>query len=645
MTATTWLIGTGDLHSVLAERLSGAYDAAVPSADDAAVAPGDTVVLARDGWDPERDAAEQDAVRAAELLPARIVGDLGIVGPWVRPGLPGCQLCAERRRRLWRRQNSPVEQLDGPVPAMALTAAHLDHLAVITERALRHGLLADRETHVTTGLLTGRVHRTVPLPGCPGCRPVPDDSAELAAITLRPRPQPDPESFRGNESGLSGAELRDLVHDWRYGPVGHVFRSENSVMALTSAELALTSGEPGEAGHGRALTYPAGETIALYEALERLGSASPHGRRTVVRGSQNELPDAIDLRELGLHPESSYDDPHFHLEPYDPDTPTDWVWGFALGRQRPVLVPEHVAYWHIDRWGRSGPPAPRFLYESSNGCATGSSIEEASLYGLFEVVERDAFLLTWYTRRPVRPLAVDDAEVPSLRGMRVLLDRLGYDLHLFDTTTELGIPAVMSLVARRDDDGPAAFFAAGAHCDPRRAVASAATEAVTNCVVRHRMPAEMRARQEEDGRHLIEHPERVKTLHDHTILYNYPETRPWWSFLDPGAEPATIEEAFGDWRREWVRRDLTDVLRLAVDRVTANGMDPVVVDQTDRVTAADVPATVKVVVPQTIPMTFGHVHRRTRNLRRLRTLPERLGYRAPGEQPTDPDAVPPHPFP
>ncbi|GAB3996729.1 hypothetical protein GCM10029992_17640 [Glycomyces albus] len=364
-----------------------------------------------------------------------------------------------------------------------------------------------------------------------------------------------------------------------------------------------------------------------------------------MRGGQNALPDAIDVRELGLHPESSYDDPGFRLEPYDPDTPTDWVWGFRLGSRRPVLVPEHVAYWHIDSWGRSGPLGPRFLYETSNGCAVGSSIEEASLYGLFEVVERDAFLLTWYTRRPVRPLAVDDAEVPSLRGMRALLDRIGYDLRLFDTTTELGIPSVMSQVVRRDDDGPVAFFAAGAHCDPRRAVASAATEAVTNCVVRHRLPEATRAEEDEEGRHLLDEPERVTTLHDHTILYNYPETRSWWSYLDADAEPATLAEAYGDWRGEWVHRDLTEVLRRAVARMGEHGMDPIVVDQTDRVTASSTPATVKVVVPQAIPMTFGHVYRRTRNLRRLRTAPVTLGYRGADEAPIDPDAVPPHPFP
>lgn len=653
MTSTLWLIGEGQLFERVVQRFdSGSEPAiagrviAVPTVDDATITAEDTVIVARNGWEPERDIAEQDAIRAVtRMLPLRIVGDLGIVGPWVEPDQPGCQVCAERRRHLWRRQNFSSEQLSGPVPSVTLTSAHLDHVTEVGLHVLDQDLLQEREVYVSTKHLTGQIHTMVPLPTCPGCSNVPEDSPELARVDMDPRPQPDPEAFRGNVSGLSGDELRTMLHDWRYGPVGHIFRSENSVMALTTAEVALTSGNPGEGGHGRAPTYHQGETIALYEALERLDSSTPQGKRTVVKGSQNSLADAVDLSELGLHPLESYDHAKFAFTPYDPDLEIDWIWGWKMGEEKPVLLPEHVAYWNLDHLDRPGGHPTRFLYESSNGCALGSSLEEASLYGIFEVIERDAFLLTWYTQRSPTPLHVTDEEVPLLRGMRALLNKLDYDLLLFDITTEMEIPAVMSVVVRRDDNGPVAFFAAGAHCDPRRAVAAAAIEVVTNAVVRYRMPADMRQDQEFEGRRMLEDPTTVMTLHDHSILYTFPETRSWWTFLDRTKPATTIEEAWGDWKERWLRDDLTDVLREAVSVLTANGMDPIVVNQTDRVLTGPVPHTVKVIVPQAIPMTFGHVHRRTRNLRRLHELPVQLGYRQPHEQPIDPDKTPPHPFP
>lgn len=639
-----WLIGAGELFDTVAARLGPRGVLTVGSLDDASIAAGDRVVIARDGWEPERDLAEQSAVRArAALLPGRVIGDLGVVGPWVRPGAAGCQVCAERRRRLWRRQNFEKEPLSGPLPALPLTPAHLDILAAVTEAALFGDLLAPLEIHVTRGDLGAAVHRMVPLPNCPGCDGLPEDGAELAAIELRPRPQPDPDAFRTAPDGLPGATLRARVHDWRYGPVGHVFRSENAAGALVSAELALPGGAQGEGGHGRATHYPAGEVIALYEAMERLASATPHGKRTSTYAAAADLESAIDLREIGLPDPRCHDDPLFRFTPYSDAVPTDWVWGWRLGTAEPVLLPEHVAYWHVDRW-RRGHRSARFVYESSNGCASGSNLEEAILYGLFEVIERDSFLLTWYTRRPARPLAVTDDEVPQLRGMRAVLDAVGYDLHLFDVTTELGLPSVLSLVLRRDDDGPVAFFAAGAHCDPRRAVASAAAEAVTNAVIRLRTPERTRLAYERDTRPLLDDPSRTSTLKEHTGLYNFPETRSWWSFLDPERTPVSMADAYGDWRSDWRRDDLTEVLRLLIGRIHRSGLDAIVVDQTDRC-ADGAPATVKVVVPQTVPMTFGHVNRRTRHLDRLHTLPVRLGYRAAHEAPVDPDSVPPHPFP
>lgn len=640
----TWLVGHGDLFQSIAARLRDTEVRVVRDLDEAELTQGDRVVLAVEGWDPDEALATQQGIleRGASLLPARVVGDLGIVGPWVHADRPGCQICAERRRRLWRRQTSPKEPLSDTIPAMPVTVVHLEHIADIVHEALAANLVHECQVHVTRGDLVGEVHRIVPIPTCPGCTALPDDSAHLARLDWEAQIQHDPEAFRTNSQGLLGGALRDQLHDWRYGPVGHVFRSENSAGALVSAELALLTGTAGEGGYGRAATYPRAETIALYEAAERLASSSPHNKRTVVRGAQRDLPDALDLREVGLHDPTLLDHPLFRFQPYDPSVSTDWVWSWQLNAQRPVLVPEHLAYWHIDPWGRA-PVGPRFLYESSNGAAIGSTVEEAVLYGLLEVIERDAFLMCWYSKRPARRLIVDE-EVPELRGLRGILAPLGYTLHLFDVTTEIGVPSVMSLVVRDDDDGPVAFFAAGAHCDPRRAVASAASEAVTNAVLRVRTDPATRIEFESTARRLLDDLTQTRTLREHTALYNLPETRDWWSFLDLRSPGSTLTEAFGDWRAKWLRHDLTDSLRAVLATCDAAGLDPLVVDQTDRSTPG-APSTVKVLVPQTLPMTFGHVNRRTEHLHRLQTVPVLLGYRDHDAPPVDPATSPPHPFP
>ena len=74
-------------------------------------------------------------------------------------------------------------------------------------------------------------------------------------------------------------------------------------------------------------------------------------------------------------------------------TPMDWVWGYSFLQERPILVPELLAYYSLSC-------GEGFVYETSNGCALGGSLEEAIFHAIMEVVERDSFLLTWYARLP-----------------------------------------------------------------------------------------------------------------------------------------------------------------------------------------------------------------------------------------------------
>ena len=77
----------------------------------------------------------------------------------------------------------------------------------------------------------------------------------------------------------------------------------------------------------------------------------------------------------------------------------NWVWGYSFLQERPILVPELLAYYSLG-YGEG------FVYETSNGCALGGSLEEAIFHAILEVVERDSFLLTWYANFLFRVLTL-----------------------------------------------------------------------------------------------------------------------------------------------------------------------------------------------------------------------------------------------
>lgn len=63
-----------------------------------------------------------------------------------------------------------------------------------------------------------------------------------------------------------------------------------------------------------------------------------------------------------------------------------------------------------------------------------------------------------------------------------------------------------------------------------------------------------------------------------------------------------------------------------VDRFRGEGMEVIVVDQTAPEHRAAGLHCCRVLIPGTLPLTYGHWRRRLRNLPRLRTLPYRLGH-------------------
>ncbi|MFI6761581.1 TOMM precursor leader peptide-binding protein [Micromonospora sp. NPDC050417] len=610
----------------------------------ALAAEGGTALVALARWTPE--VAETLSRRAwetsARWLPVCLDGGLVLVGPMLGPDTSACLGCAESARL-----TSMGPKVPHNVPGLRLGGVPAPVVGPVLV-ALAAAMLADPQRYDATVVAiradraTCSTHRVRPRGGgCHVCAPLPADGPEPVQGLTEAHLTTDPDSLRAPNPRTGRPDLRDALFDWRYGPVAHVFRAERLPVPLVTAELVGESAVR-EGGYGRAVGYAEAEQVALFESVERLTGMRPRRRRTVVEASFAELgPDiAIDPVTLGPHDPRYHDHPAFHLTPYRPDLRVRWVYGWSLRHRRPVAVPEHVAYWGLPR-GRG----PQFLYESSNGCGLGNSRTEAVLYGLFEVAERDAFLMAWYARTPLRRIALPDDD-PLLPHLVDDLERIGYELLLFDATNDLGVPAVLGMTRYRGDDerAPVAFFAAGAHPNPRSAMRSAAAEAIVNTMM---APDLARSRPDyldrDRLRPMLDRPELVHSLDDHVGLNTLPEAASRHTFLFDGGEPA-------DWRELWPglpapTADLGRALDETVGRLGDLGLEVLAVDQTDPAIAERLGLyAAKVIVPGTLPMTFGQVNHRTLGLPRLLEVPYRLG-RVPA--PLHYEALPlhPHPFP
>ena len=630
----------GVLERALAERAAASGEAAPQ-----VVALGDRDVL-------RPEPAEQALRRAAATV--HLTAQAVLVGPWGgAPGAaPACGTCLAMR---WQRLRSRTERealetglgttvLDAGWPL--LTGYTLDGVWALCRLVADVAGAATGLPQVSRlDLETLRV-QSVPLlpePLCPVCGNGATTGGEPTAgegpvLPLLPRPKPDRDGYRLRSPGSYGLPAAALANPV-CGALGAGTWSD--VTSPTTAPVAGSVFMRGYAGltdvtwSGQSNSFRSSRDLAFLEGLERY--AGTHRRRLapmLVDSYRNLAGSALDPRDCGLYPPQTYrDDPL--LSPFDPARPIPWVQGYSLRDDRPVLVPARLCYYS------AGQACDNFVFECSNGCAIGSCLEEAILFGLLELIERDSFLLGWYGN--VRLTEIDLASC-SGRALHAMVDRAalqGYDVHVFDNRVDLAVPVVTGLAVRRGGGPGALAFAAGAGFDPEQAVESAVSEILTYIPhlpgqVRER-PAELASMAEDFGL--------VRRLPDHAALFGLPQmARHAQSYLEPVAV-TPLEEVYDGWAKTRPSSaDLLDDLLFCRDELARAGSDVIAVDQTSPEQRELGLRTVCTIVPGLLPIDFGWSRQRALTMPRLRTALRRGGLRAT-DLPDDELRRVPHPFP
>lgn len=160
----------------------------------------------------------------------------------------------------------------------------------------------------------------------------------------------------------------------------------------------------------------------------------------------------------------------------DPTREIDWTPVWSLTHQRFKFFPTALGYY--------GVPTPgdhRFAYGDSNGCAAGNTIEEATLQGFLELIERDSLAIWWYNqiRRPSIDLA--SFNEPYFLELRDYYQRVGRDIWVLDITGEFGIPSFVAVSRRTDVEEDRIIIRFGAHLDAKLGVERALTEMNQGC--------------------------------------------------------------------------------------------------------------------------------------------------------------------
>lgn len=351
-------------------------------------------------------------------------------------------------------------------------------------------------------------------------------------------------------------------------------------------------------------TYEDAKCSALAEAIERY-CCERREEENLVRATYKEVrKHAIDLRDVVLFSENQYIRENFPWKRFSEDSPISWTSGFNLITKEPVLIPADFVY--------TGASRDRLCAETSNGAAAHTSRVEATLRGIFEVIERDGLMIMWFNRLPMLKISMESLPLEVLQIVRRVND-FGFDIIIQNITTDIGVPAFCVLIVNRHNKKPALFSGAGCHLNPEIALMKGIRETLRSFAYYLANPREI------EEVKIISFDE-LRSPEDHGNLYFAPEMLRHLDFIIESRRYQNFDEIKGLWTKD----SLTD-LKHCLNIFRKKKMDVIAVDCTTSDVANTGLFVIKVIIPGMQPIGFGMDNQRLEG-RRLYNVPQELGY-------------------
>jgi ribosomal protein S12 methylthiotransferase accessory factor len=429
---------------------------------------------------PESDAARLrhfvDYVKAREMqYLVCVIGAKEVhIGPFVVPRRSACWNCARLRSIAnakwkepdpdWGDPSSEIDALIGALLAREVCGAITQNESSC--RLVNHLLVLDKLS------LQVSLHRVLRVPGCEVCQ--------------RPT-EGDPKDANREENAASvlpdevASQLLSWFVDPRTGIVNRVVVEDAAAAGVESPIIvsAIPADVPSESlprrcmpvGWGKGITLSAAIIGAVGEAIERYSAFTADTSRIIWSRPAELSGDVLDPRSLALYSNEQYGRSDFPFVRFDPEVRHPWVAGEWMGNHRPVWIPAILTYLSLEVR-----PEHVFCQGTSNGLAAGTNRSEAALRAILELLERDAFMTSWRSKRAGQHLLLDQGLDSDLVAVLAGIQAFGVQVELILLPSACGYPTALCLGFGDGVNWPGATLGLGTDPDARAAVRQAILE-------------------------------------------------------------------------------------------------------------------------------------------------------------------------
>jgi ribosomal protein S12 methylthiotransferase accessory factor len=304
-----------------------------------------------------------------------------------------------------------------------------------------------------------------------------------------------------------------------------------------------------------------------------------------------------------------------------------WIRGYSWTAKKPLWLPAQlISGSRKEFYERAARKEPLIRSVSTNGLATRQTREGAVLYGVLELIERDAFMIMWLNQLTLPRFDIDDlcAQNASLAELVADCKKYRLKVDLIRMITDAPTYAVCAVVTDETENEPRVIVGLRAHSSKFLAAEKAILEA-------------LRIRQM--TRHMIKHPPKNWSLETKADDIGHTDRLLYWAtnnrsrkltFLTKGPTQRFDEPWEFDTEDEhllriidWCKRAGYEFASVSLTKSKKN-ISPWHIEM--------------VVIPELQPIHLNEKLRHTGGLR-LKEVPEMFGYK-----PIEPHTSDPHPF-
>lgn len=365
---------------------------------------------------------------------------------------------------------------------------------------------------------------------------------------------------------------------------------------------------------------------AIGEAVERYCSALYLQEDCPLASAASASFQCVNPSEFALFSVEQYAQPDYRYVPFTRATLVRWTEAIDLASQTIHYVPASMVYvpYCFDR----AVGEQEITQPISTGLACHASWVDATLSAVCEVIERDAFTITWQGMLSAPPIRLDSLSDCN-QDLVERFEHVGDSVRLLNVTFDHGVPCILSILSSTRPQSPALTVAAASSPSPEEAVRKSLEELAHT----RRHAVQLKAKR---GRFV---PERdysnITNQETHVLLFADQAQRGLAEFLFSSETWTTFQELpdLSGRSPEEGLHNVTEAIGTAGHRILLKDL-----------TTPDVKDlglfVVRAIIPGFHPLFMGHRNRALGGVR-LWTVPQAMGYRGIAGR----DNPAPHPFP